>query len=226
MIGKKMSSGIKFENVGFRYGTGPEIIEDASFDIKQGSFHFLTGTSGAGKSTLLKLMYMSLKPNHGLIKVFDKDILKISRKKIPFIRRKVGVVFQDYQLLSHMSVFDNVALPLRIIGMEEDQVKQHVSELLNWVGLSNFLYSHPDTLSGGQKQRVAIARAVINKPSIIIADEPTGNVDESMAIRLLYLFEEMNKLGTTIIIATHNEAIVSKFHHNNLRIEHGRVRSY
>ncbi|MBI1206066.1 MAG: cell division ATP-binding protein FtsE [Azospirillum sp.] len=212
---------IRFENIGLRYGSGPEILRDISFMLAPGSFHFLTGASGAGKSSLLRLIYLSLRPTRGSLTVFGQNIDDLSRDQLPALRRKIGVVFQNFRLLDHLSALDNVALPLRMAGLAEAQVQDHVSELLRWVGLGNHLDAKPPTLSGGQQQRVAIARSVINRPRLILADEPTGNVDDGIGMRLLYLFEELNKLGTTMIIATHNEGLVEQFRHPRLHLENG-----
>ncbi|MBI5165710.1 MAG: cell division ATP-binding protein FtsE [Magnetospirillum sp.] len=215
---------IRFDNVGLRYGLGPEVLQDVSFALPAGSFHFLTGPSGAGKSSLLRLMYLGLRPTRGRVMLFDRDIAQTQRYELPALRRRIGVVFQDFRLIDHLSALDNVALPLRVRGVKENEVQKHVPELLSWVGLADQLQSKPPTLSGGQKQRVAIARAVIGRPDLLLADEPTGNVDDHIAMRLLYLFEELNKLGTTILIATHSEQLVGRFsHHPRLHIEHGTV---
>jgi cell division transport system ATP-binding protein len=214
---------IRFENVGLRYGTGPEVLRDITFTLPPGSFHFLTGASGAGKSSLLKLMYLAHRPSRGLITVFDRDISRVGREGLPELRRQIGVVFQDFQLLDHLSALDNVALPLRMAGASESDVVEHCTELLRWVGLGNHLDARPSTLSGGQQQRVAIARSVINRPRLLLADEPTGNVDDGIGMRLLYLFEELHKLGTTVVIATHNEALIHRFDHPRLHLENGRL---
>lgn len=214
---------IKFENVGMRYGAGPEVLRDVSFTLEPGSFHFLTGSSGAGKSSLLKLMYLAHRPSRGLISFFGSDTSTISRKDLPALRRQIGVVFQEFRLLDHLSAFDNVALPLRIAGAREDLIYKHVSELLAWVGLKDQLKARPATLSGGQKQRVAIARAVISRPRLLLADEPTGNVDDTIAVRLLYLFEELNRQGTSVMIATHNHSLIKRFPHPILHLEQGEM---
>ncbi len=212
---------IRFENVGLRYGTGPEVLRDITFRLDPGSFHFLMGASGAGKSSLMRLMYLALRPSRGVLSLFGRDVNAIGRKDLPALRRKIGVVFQDFRLLGHLSAFDNVALPLRVSDASESIIKKHVTELLNWVGLADHLGALPDTLSGGQQQRVAIARAVISRPSLLLADEPTGNVDDAIAMRLLYLFEELNRMGTTVVIATHNETLASQFAHPRLHLEDG-----
>ena len=215
---------VRFENVGMRYGGGPEVLRDITFRLEPGSFHFLTGPSGAGKSSLLSLLYLAHKPSRGEITLLGRDVTTLTRDELAALRRRVGVVFQDFRLLEHLSAFDNVALPLRIAGAREDQLRDHVSELLRWVGLADHLDALPVTLSGGQKQRVAIARAVIARPSLLLADEPTGNVDAEAAMRLLYLFEELNKIGTTVVIATHNEALVSRFDQPAFTLQDGELR--
>ena len=214
---------VRFENVGMRYGTGPEVLRDLSIHLPAGSFHFLTGASGAGKSTLLRLMYLGERPTRGLISLFDKDTSRLKRRDRTPLRRRIGVVFQDFRLLDHLSAFDNVALPLRVAGAPETRVKENVTELLEWVGLADKLNARPPTLSGGQQQRIAIARAVIARPQLLLADEPTGNVDDAMALRLLRLFEEMNRLGTTIVLATHNEALAARLGHARLHLDNGEI---
>ncbi|CAA7620071.1 cell division ATP-binding protein FtsE [Magnetospirillum sp. SS-4] len=215
---------IRFDSVGLRYGLGPEVLQDVTFALPSGSFHFLTGPSGAGKSSLLRLMYLGLRPTRGRVVLFDRDIANTKRYELPALRRRIGVVFQDFRLLDHLTALDNVALPLRVRGVRESEIQKHVPELLAWVGLADQLGAKPSTLSGGQKQRVAIARAVIGRPDLLLADEPTGNVDDHIAMRLMYLFEELNKLGTTIVVATHNELLVQRFAHlPRVHIEHGTV---
>ena len=204
-----------------RYGGGTEVLHDISFMLEPGSFHFLTGRSGAGKSSLLKLMYLGHRPSRGVINLFGRDVVGLRRKEVPDLRRRIGVVFQEFRLLDHLSAFDNVALPLRIAGAREEQIRDYVTELLHWVGLADQVHALPATLSGGEKQRVAIARAVIARPGLLIADEPTGNVDPHVAMRLLYLFEELNKIGTTVVIATHSEALVRRFSYPVLRLTRG-----
>jgi cell division transport system ATP-binding protein len=214
---------IRFENVGMRYGTGPEVLRDISFTLQPGSFHFLTGSSGAGKSSLLRLMYLAQRPSRGLVTMFGRDVATLSRDELPALRRRIGVVFQNFRLLDHLSALDNVALPLRVAGAHEPEIRDHVAELLRWVGLGEHLHDRPPTLSGGQQQRIAIARAVITRPSLLLADEPTGNVDDRIGMRLLHLFDELNKLGTTVVIATHNEALIERFGHPRLVLDKGQL---
>ena len=214
---------IRFQNVGVRYGLGPEILHDVSLRLEEGSFHFLTGASGAGKSSLLRLMYLANQPSRGLISLFGHDIATTPRRDLPSLRRQIGVVFQAFRLIDHLTAMENVALPLRVAGASEEQVREHVPELLNWVGLSDQIDARPSTLSGGQKQRVAIARAIIARPKLLLADEPTGNVDDHIAMRLMHLFEELNKIGTTVVVATHNKALVTGFAHPRLHLANGEL---
>lgn len=212
---------VRFENVGMRYGLGPEVLKDVSFTLAAGSFHFVTGPSGAGKSSLLKLLSLAHRPSRGLITMFDHEVITAPRPILAQLRRKIGIVFQDFRLLDHLSARDNVALPLRITGHEPAEIKRRVSVLLDWVNLGARMEAYPPTLSGGEKQRLAIARAVIRRPSLLIADEPTGNVDPSMSLRLLRFFEELNREGTTIVLATHDQWLMSHFDHPCLRLDHG-----
>ncbi|MBN9011313.1 MAG: ATP-binding cassette domain-containing protein, partial [Rhizobiales bacterium] len=179
---------IRFDNVGLRYGTGPEILRDINFEVGPKSFQFLTGPSGAGKTSLIRLFFLSLKPSRGLITVFGRDAATLSRNDLPEVRRRIGVVFQDFRLLDHLTTFENIALPLRVLGQEETSYRADVIELLRWVGLGDRMHAFPPVLSGGEKQRAAIARALIGKPEILLADEPTGNVDPPLARRLMRLF--------------------------------------
>ncbi|UTW58490.1 cell division ATP-binding protein FtsE [Kordiimonas sp. SCSIO 12603] len=214
---------ISFENVGMRYGMGAEVLTDVSFSLDRGSFHFLVGPSGAGKTTLLKLLYLAHRPSRGLVNFFGKDLSTLERDALPRIRRRIGVVFQDYRLFEHMTAFENVALPLRIQGAKKIQVADHVEELLSWVGLGDRMHAKPATLSGGEKQRVAIARSIINKPDLLVADEPTGNVDAEMSRRLMQLFVALNKEGTTTIVATHDEGLVKRVGAPVLRLDKGQI---
>lgn len=212
---------VRFENVGMRYRLGAEVLHDVSFSLKAGSFHFLTGPSGAGKSSLMRLMYLAHRPSRGSISMFGRDVSTVPRAELAALRRRIGVVFQDFRLIDHLSALDNVALPLRVAGAKEGQIRDHVAELLRWVGLDGQIDAKPTTLSGGEQQRVAIARAVIARPQILLADEPTGNVDDEIAIRLMYLLEELNKIGTTVVVATHNESLIERFPHPCFHVEGG-----
>ncbi len=202
---------VRFENVGLRYGNGAEVLRDISFTIEPNSFQFLTGPSGAGKTTLLRLILLSLKPTRGFIKLFDRETSTLDKDEITAIRRRIGVVFQDFRLLDHLTTYENVALPLFVQGREERTYRSEVLELLRWVGLGDRINAFPPILSGGEKQRAAIARALIVQPELLLADEPTGNVDPSLARRLLRLFVELHKSGTSIVIATHDLALMDQF---------------
>jgi len=202
---------VRFENVGLRYGMGTEVLKDISFSVEPQSFQFLTGPSGAGKTTLLRLILMSLKPTRGFISLFGQDASQLTKDDISAIRRRIGVVFQDFRLLDHLTTYENVALPLFVQGQEESTYRPQVVELLRWVGLGDHIHSYPPVLSGGEKQRAAIARALIVQPELLLADEPTGNVDPTLARRLLRLFMELNKSGTSVVIATHDLALMDQF---------------
>ena len=204
------SSIVQFSNVGLRYGTDREVLSDISFTLYPGSFYFLTGASGAGKTSMLKLLYLAQRPSRGMISMFGEDVITLPRKALPNVRRRIGVVFQDFRLVPHLTTFDNVALPLRISGMSEEKLKKPVADMLEWVGLDHRSDARPETLSGGEQQRAAIARAVIARPAMLVADEPTGNVDPEMAVRLLRLFEALNRLGTTVVVATHDVHLLRK----------------
>jgi cell division transport system ATP-binding protein len=214
---------IRFENVGMRYSAGPEVLRDVTFALEGGSFTFLTGPSGAGKTTLLKLLFLAEPPSRGLITLFGRDLATTRRSDFPALRRRIGVVFQDFRLLDHLSTFENVALPLRLMGYRVRAYTADVEELLNWVGLGDRLRARPPTLSGGEQQRVAIARAVVAKPDLLIADEPTGNVDPDMGQRLIRLFAELNRFGTTVLIATHDRSLLENTHARELRLVDGRL---
>ena len=217
---------VRFENVGLRYGLGPEVLRDLSFNVEPHSFQFLTGPSGAGKTSLLRLLYLSLKPTRGLISLFDHDVATLSKDSLATLRRRVGIVFQDFRLLDHMTTYENVALPLRVLGKDEASYRHEVVELLRWVGLGERMLALPAVLSGGEKQRAAIARAVIARPHLLLADEPTGNVDPVLARRLLRLFVELNKSGTSVIIATHDIALMDLFDARRLVLHEGRIHVY
>ena len=204
---------VRFENVGLRYGMGTEVLCDLNFSIAPQSFQFLTGPSGAGKTTLLRLMLLSLRPTRGTIQIFGEEASRLDKTKIAGLRRRIGVVFQDFRLLNHLTTYENVALPLRVIGKSEIQYRSEVVELLRWVGLGERMNVLPEVLSGGEKQRAAIARALIGRPELLLADEPTGNVDPAMAWRLLRLFVELHKSGTAVVIATHDLTLMDQFAH-------------
>lgn len=214
---------IRFENVGMRYGAGPEVLRDVSFDLDPGSFTFLTGPSGAGKSTLLKLIFMAERPSRGLISLFGHELARLKRPDLPPLRRRLGVVFQEFRLLDHLSAFDNVALPLRLAGRRSGEYLKDVEELLSWVGLGERMHHKPPTLSGGEQQRVAIARAVVAKPDLLLADEPTGNVDHDMGERLIRLLVELNRFGTTVMIATHDRALIESTRAREMRLIDGHL---
>ena len=217
---------IKFENVGLRYGMGPEVLRDLTFEIAPRTFQFLTGPSGAGKTSLLRLLYLSLRPTRGLISVFGRDTARVPREDLPPLRRRIGVVFQDFRLLDHLTTYDNVALPLRVLGRNESDYRPDVIDLLQWVGLGDRMHVLPPVLSGGEKQRAAIARALITKPEILLADEPTGNVDPPLARRLLRLFIELNRLGTSVVIATHDLTLMDQVDARRLVLAEGRIQIY
>ena len=215
---------IQFEGVGLRYKNGPEVLSDITFVLSHGSFHFLTGPSGAGKTSLLRLMYLAMRPTRGRVSLFGRDLAGIGRRQLAGFRRQIGVIFQDFRLIAALSVFDNVALPLRIIAMPESEVRRCVLEMLAWVDLMDFVDARPAILSGGQQQLVAVARAVVGRPRLLVADEPTGSVDDRIARKLMYLFDELNGLGTTMFIATHNHELVARSGHPRLWLEHGTLR--
>jgi len=213
---------LQFENVGLRYGIGPEIVRDLNFSIAPRSFQFLTGPSGAGKTTLLRMMLLSLRPTRGTIRIFGQDADELTE-----LRRRIGMVFQDFRLLDHLTTYENVSLPLRAMGRAEATYRPEVIELLKWVGLGDRMAASPTILSGGEKQRAAIARALIVRPELLLADEPTGNVDPSLARRLLRLFVELHRLGTAVVIATHDLNLMDQFSFaRRLVVGDGRVTIY
>jgi cell division transport system ATP-binding protein len=224
---------IRLEAVGLHYlqaggpdgrpAPGPEVLRDLHVSIPDGGFRWLLGPSGAGKSSLLRLLHLAVRPTSGRLSLLGADIGRARRADLPALRRRIGMVFQDFRLLNHLSAFDNVALPLRIAGRPEGQVRADVSEMLRWVGLGNKVAARPAELSGGEQQRVAIARAVVARPNLLLADEPTGNLDDTQAERLMILLKEMNRLGATVVVASHNEALVSRHPGPALRLDHGRL---
>lgn len=215
---------IEFSNVGLRYGNGPEILRDLTFSVEPGSFHFLTGPSGAGKTSLLRLLLLSLKPSRGRVTMFGEDVSDLTQDRLLQMRRHIGIVFQEFRLLDHLTTFENVALPLRVLGQPESEYRPNVTELLEWVGLGERMNARPSLLSGGEKQRAAIARAVIARPKVLLADEPTGNVDPELSSRLVHLFAELNRtLGMTIILATHELPLLDKFNYPRMLLSKGEL---
>lgn len=218
------ASAVRFDRVGLSYGPGLDVLADVSFTLRQGSVTFLTGPSGAGKSTLLKLAYLALRPTSGRVSIFGGDTRDLRSRDLAALRRRIGVVFQEYRLLDHLTAYENVALPLRVAGESEKRYRSDIVELLEWVGLGDRLDAKPPTLSGGEKQRVALARAVIIKPDLIIADEPTGNVEAEMGERLMRLLRELNKnLGATVLVATHDLNLLRRTPADVLRLADGLV---
>ena len=217
---------IRFENVGLRYGFGAEVLRDLSFQIDSHSFQFLTGPSGAGKTSLLRLLFLSLRQTRGLISMFDRDTATLTKDDRATLRRRIGIVFQDFRLLDHLTTYENVSLPLRVLGKDEAGYRGEVVELLQWVGLGERMDALPPVLSGGEKQRAAIARAVIARPQLLLADEPTGNVDPNLAQRLLRLFIELYRFGTSVVIATHDIALMDEYDARRLVLHEGRLHVY
>jgi cell division transport system ATP-binding protein len=214
---------VHFENVGVRYGLGPEVLRDLTFSIEPHSFQFLSGPSGAGKTTLLRLILMSVRPTRGVMTLFGEEVSRIDQRRLADLRRRMGVVFQDFRLLDHLTLYENVALPLRVQEMEEARYRAEVTELLAWVGLGERMHVLPPVLSGGEKQRAAIARALITRPDLLLADEPTGNVDPGLARRLLRLFVELHRLGTAVLIATHDLALMDLYDARRLLLADGHL---
>ena len=212
---------VRLENVGKRYGSEPEILHDVSLTLEPGGFYFLTGASGAGKTTLLKIVYLAERPSHGIVTLFDTDVATADRAAQTALRRRIGIVFQDFRLVDHLSVRDNVALPLRIAGGAESEIRKNIPDLLDWLGIADKIEARPPSLSGGEQQRVAIARAIVRQPDLLIADEPTGNVDQEIAHLLVEVFERINALGTTVVVATHDVDFVRRFAHRRLHLDHG-----
>ena len=214
---------IRMNNISLEYVAGKPVLKHVNLHLEAGSFTFVSGASGAGKSSLLSMMALSLQPTSGTLQLFGNDVTNLAREDLPPVRRKIGTVFQDYQLLNHLTVAENVALPLKILGESRDEIHTKVKELIGWIGLEGFGDVRPPLLSGGQKQRVAIARAVINKPLLILADEPTGNLDHELSMKLMYLFRSLNKVGTTIVLATHDASLMEAFEYPTIYLREGQL---
>ena len=215
---------VEMRDVGLRYGDNPEVLKNINFSFRRGSMHFLTGKSGAGKTSLLSMLYLAQRPTAGTLKVFGNNVALTGRDTLAFLRRRIGVVFQDFRLLEHLSVFDNVALPLRIRGMREKEIRQRVIELLAWVELSHNMYVKSSEISGGEKQRVAIARAVINRPELLLADEPTGNLDPVTAEGIMQLFRDIAARGCAVVMSTHNTALIENYPARAVLFSKGKIR--
>jgi len=214
---------IEFQRVGKKYETGQEALSQVSFHLQQGEMAFLTGHSGAGKSTLLKLIMMIERQSHGEIIIDGEDLLTLNKKYIPYHRRKVGVVFQNHQLLFDRSVFHNVALPLQVSGADPQHIAKRVRAALDKVGLLGKEKYNPMALSGGEQQRIGIARAVVNKPQLLLADEPTGNLDPRLSAEIMNLFQEFNRVGVTVLVASHDLSLIARMHHRVLTLNQGRI---
>ncbi len=216
---------VEFDEVGMRYAGGTPVLDGASFVLEAGEFAFLTGPSGAGKTTLIRLVMMATRPTSGTVALFGRDTAAVAGDDLTDLRRRMGVVFQDFRLLDHLTTYENVALPLRVRGREEASYRPEVRDLLQWVGLGDRMDARPPVLSGGEKQRAAIARAVITRPDLVLADEPTGNVDPPLARRLLRLFVELNRMGTSVLVATHDEGLMDQVDAARLHLRDGLIRA-
>ena len=213
----------RLENVSVRYGEDPEILREVDLSVQRGAFYFVVGASGAGKTSLLKLLFLLLRPSQGEMFLFDQPVHNARRSRRAVLRRRIGMVLQDFRLLDHMNVYENISLPLAIAGERERSYRSEVRVLIDWIGLGAKMDAYPQALSGGEQQRVAIARAVVAKPALLLADEPTGNVDENIGERLLTLFVELNRRGTTVLLATHNSSLQSNIDAHQLRLERGKL---
>jgi cell division transport system ATP-binding protein len=222
-VNERQEPAIRLEAVSLRYDTPEPVLRDISFSVPPGGFRWLLGPSGAGKSSLLRLLYLASRPSAGRLLVLGRDVGQATRRDLPPLRRQIGVVFQDFRLMPHLSAYDNVALPLRLAGRPEGQIRADVDEIIRWVGLAKRAAARPAELSGGEQQRVAIARAVIGRPDLLLADEPTGNLDDRQADRLMQLIGELNRLGTTVMVATHNDGLVQRYPGRSIRLSEGRL---
>ena len=214
---------IEFSEVHMSYSKDTHALKGVDLQIEDGEFAFLVGPSGSGKSTIIKLITGELKPTSGTVHVNGYSLERIRKREIPYLRRTVGVVFQDFRLISKMTVYDNVAFAMRVVGAREKEIKERVPYVLNLVGLSSKEHRHPGELSGGEQQRLAIARALINNPSTIIADEPTGNLDPQMSFEIMSLLQEINNLGTTMLVVTHAKDLVERFSKRTIVIKDGLI---
>jgi len=214
---------LKFDNVSMRYPEAGDVLRNVSFHLERGEMAFLTGHSGAGKSTLLKLIAVIERCSRGQVFLDGENLNLAKDRQVPYIRRKVGLIFQDYKLLQDRTVFDNVALPLIIAGYGHNEVSRRVRAALDKVGLSGKEKKYPAILSGGEQQRVGIARAVVNKPPMILADEPTGNLDPELSAEIMHLFEWFQQTGTTVLIATHDISLIAQMNHRILKLDHGQL---
>ena len=215
---------LRLEHVALRYGQGPEVLRNLDLSLQQGEFVFVTGPSGAGKTSLLRMLALLHLPSAGRYTLFGEDVAHLSRDRLAAVRRRIGMVFQDVRLIEHLSAFDNVALPLRINGGQGEQIGSVVSEMLTWLGLGEVVDAKPATLSRGQRQLVSVARAVIARPNLLLADEPTSNMDGKLARRLMRLFTQLCNLGTTVVLSTHSEDLVERYPHPMLHLVDGRLR--
>ncbi len=214
---------IEFRGVTKKYGTGVYGLDQATFAVDREDFVFMIGSTGSGKSTVIRLLIKEIEANEGTIRVAGRDLSTISRKQIPFYRRNIGVVFQDYKLLPNRTVYDNVAYALQVTGHSRKQIRAKVPDILRLTGLSTKLHNYPDQLSGGEQQRVSIARAFVNHPPLLLADEPTGNLDPETSIDIMRLLYRINRTGTTVLVATHDNAMVDKMRRRVLELSRGRV---
>lgn len=222
-LGESGATIVRLQQIGMRYGEAGDVLRDVDLSLRVGSFHFLVGPSGAGKTSLLRLLSLSHPPSHGTIVLFGRDVSKLDRDDITSVRRKVGVVFQDLRLLDHLSAFENAALPLRIAGASDEQITSYVTEMLTWLGLGGLVDARPPVLSMGQRQLVAVARAVVCRPSLLLADEPTSNLDPERAERLMHLLIQLHKLGTAVVLATHSRDLLHRYPFPVLRMDAGRL---
>lgn len=214
---------IRCNNLWMQYEPDRPVLQGVSFQLKPGGFYFLTGPSGSGKSTLLSMLSLAQRPSKGQMSLFGVDTATLKPQDWPYLRRRVSLVFQDFRLLPHLTVEENVALPLKIAGVDRPTIRRNVDEMLDWIDMADFAKAMPRTLSGGQKQRVSIARAVINHPEVILADEPTGNLDPKLSVKCMKLFEALNQQGTTLVIATHDDRMVQRMGHPVLRLHSGKL---